>query len=317
MSNVIRGIQWVVQNRKSYGIRIVNLSLGAPSTTSYLDDPLAAAVEIAWHSGLVVVTSAGNNGPRPGTVTTPGHDPYVITVGAVDMSSTRDRRDDVVTPWSSRGQANSLVVKPDVVAPGRKIVSTSVNSSFLSLLYPERIVDGSYFRLSGTSQAAAAVSGVAALVLSANPGMTPNRVKWQLMSTANRLPDFGTDAQGAGYVNAATAIRPGIGAANGQVRPSNVVASVAYPLIKGKWPLRWRDLDYNGGVDSRGIPWVNVMWDNVLWDNVTWDNLLWDNVMWDNVLWDNVLWDNVLWDSVTWDSVTWDNVMWDSIGSLD
>ncbi|MCL5962467.1 MAG: S8 family peptidase [Chloroflexi bacterium] len=313
MSTVIQGIQWAVQNRKKYGIRVINLSLGAPANTSYTMDPLSAAVELAWHAGIVVVSSAGNAGPNARTISTPGHDPYVVTVGATDMNATVSRDDDTLTPFSSRGPTLDGLTKPDVVAPGRKMVSTRVAGSYLDTLYPDRVVNKDYFRLTGTSQAAAAVSGVAALVLSANPGLTPDQVKQQLMASASKLNGYDANAVGAGYVDAARAVNlsPTIG--NQMARPADAFAALVFPLIKGKSNLVWKDLTYHGGVDSRGIPWSNITWDNVAWDNVTWDNVAWDNVAWDNVAWDNVAWDNVAWDNVAWDNVAWDNVAWDNV----
>ncbi|MBI4320380.1 MAG: S8 family serine peptidase [Chloroflexi bacterium] len=308
MSDVIKAIQLAVQNRKKYGIRIINLSLGAPATTSYTRDPLAAAVELAWHAGIVVVTSAGNRGPAAGTISTPGYDPYVVTVGAIDMNATKDRKDDIVASFSSRGPTIDGLPKPDVVAPGRKMVSTRVVGSFLDKLYPDRVVDNYYFRLSGTSQAAAAVSGVAALMLNANKGLVPDQVKQVLMATASKVKGYDANAAGAGYVDAEKAIERKANKKYEQsARPADAFAITVFPLIKGTSPLVWKSLKYNGGVDSRGIPWSNVSWDNVSWDNVTWDNVSWDNVSWDNVSWDNVSWDNVSWDNAAWDNVSWDN----------
>ena len=302
MSTVIQGIQWAVQNRKKYGIRVLNLSLGAPANTSYIMDPLAAAVELAWHAGIVVVSSAGNAGPSARTISTPGHDPFVVTVGATDMNATVSRDDDTVTPFSSRGPTMDGLTKPDVVAPGRKMVSTRVAGSYLDTLYPDRVVNKDYFRLTGTSQAAAAVSGVAALVLSANPGLTPDQVKQQLIASASKLNGYDANAVGAGYVDASRAINASPTTVHQMARPADAFAALVFPLIKGKSELLWKDPRYHGGVDSRGIPWSNITWDNVAWDNIAWDNVAWDNVAWDNVTWDNVAWDNVTWDNVTWDS---------------
>ncbi len=347
-STVIRGIQWAVQNRKAYGIRILNISLGAPATTSYTQDPLAAAVELAWHAGLVVVASAGNGGPAAKTISTPGYDPFVVTVGAVDMNGTQDKKDDIPAFFSSRGPTIDGLAKPDVVAPGRKMVSTRVVGSYLDQLYPDRVVNNYYFRLSGTSQAAAAVSGVAALMLSANPRLTPDQVKQGLMASASKMNGYDANAVGAGHVDASKAVKgesnesrsdgsrsdssrsdesrsdksksersksgkSKLGDQSQSARPADAFALLVLPLIKGNSPLVWKDLKYNGGVDSQGILWKNVTWDNVTWDNVTWDNLAWDNVAWDNVAWDNLAWDNVAWDNVAWDNVAWDNPKWDNV----
>ncbi|HEV8637949.1 MAG TPA: S8 family peptidase, partial [Chloroflexota bacterium] len=178
--SIIKGIQWVVANRKAQNIRVINLSVGATPHTSYKNDPLAAAVELAWFSGVVVVTSAGNDGPTAGTITVPGNDPYVIAVGANNDKYTAALTDDVIPLWSSRGPtAYDGLQKPDVVASGTRIVSLRSPGSYLEQrLGLTRIVDGAYYRLSGTSMAAPAVAGVAALVLAANPALSPNQVKY-------------------------------------------------------------------------------------------------------------------------------------------
>ncbi|MDO8690129.1 MAG: S8 family serine peptidase [Dehalococcoidia bacterium] len=311
-STVIMGIQWAVQNRKAYGIRVINLSLGAPATMSYTQDPLAGAVEFAWHAGIVVVAAAGNNGPAAGTIQAPAYDPYVITVGAMDMSGTADRTDDVLAFFSSRGPTIDGLAKPDVAAPGRKILSTRVPGSTLDMLFPDRIIQNDYLRLSGTSQAAAAVSGVVALMLSANPMMTPDQVKQQLKASASKVTGFDANAVGAGYVNATGAVKFSGAQVSQSARPADSFALAVLPLIKGKAPLVWKDLGYNGGVDSLGRAWSNVAWDNVAWDNIAWDNTAWDNTAWDNTAWDNTAWDNT-----AWDNTSWDNTSWDSAGSLD
>ena len=310
-STVIQGIQWAVLNRKAYGIRVINLSLGAPATTSYTQDPLAGAVEFAWHAGIVVIAAAGNSGPTAGTIQAPAYDPYVITVGAMDLNGTSTRTDDVLAFFSSRGPTIDGLAKPDVAAPGRKILSTRVRGSTLDMLFPDRRVMN-YLRLSGTSQAAAAVSGVVALMLSANPMMTPDQVKQQLMSSASKVAGYDANAVGAGSVNALEAVKYPSRNVRQSARPADSFAVAVLPLIKGKSPLAWKDPGYNRGADSAGTPWSNVTWDNVAWDNVTWDNVAWDNVAWDNVAWDNVAWDNVTWDNIAWGKTAWDNTAWDN-----
>src|SRR5690606_17662424 len=123
ISRVIAGIQWVVENRKNLKIQIINLSLGAPAEKGYRKDPLSQAVEEAWRRGLVVCVAAGNRGPEEGTITTPGINPSVITVGSIDDQRTIPRLDDVMTDHSGRGPTVDELVKPDLVAPGARITS--------------------------------------------------------------------------------------------------------------------------------------------------------------------------------------------------
>ena len=186
ISSVVRGIEWVLAHQATYNIRVLNLSFGAPASTSYRTDPMSAAVEIAWRRGLVVVVAAGNGGPARGTVASPGIDPYAITVGATDDQGTISPRDDTLAPFSSWGSADSNA-KPDLVAPGRRIVSLRVPGSALDRLFADRVVTAStgatYIRMSGTSMATPVVSGAVALLLQRRPSLTPDQVKAILVAS--------------------------------------------------------------------------------------------------------------------------------------
>ena len=211
-SDVIAGIQWVVANRVKYSIRVMNLSLGHPIQQPCAFDPLCLAAENAVAQGVVVVASAGNAGkdaegrPVLGSVSTPGNAPGVITVGALNTWNTVKRDDDTVTTYSSRGPTRyDMLLKPDVVAPGNKIVSLEAAGSYLASTYPALHVAGSgtnaYSMMSGTSMAAAMVSGGAALLLQSTPGLTPRHVKVALQITAEGMPEAGLVAAGTGSVN--------------------------------------------------------------------------------------------------------------------
>jgi len=211
-SDVIAGIQWVVANRTKYAIRVMNLSLGHPIQAPCSFDPLCLAAEDAVAKGLVVVASAGNSGkdaegsPVLGSISTPGNAPGVITVGALNTWATVGRDDDTVASYSSRGPTRyDMMLKPDVVAPGNKIVSLEAAGSYLSRTYPSLHVAGSgtnaYSMMSGTSMAAAMVSGGAALLLQSTPGATPRHVKVALQVTAEFMPEAGLVAGGTGSVN--------------------------------------------------------------------------------------------------------------------
>jgi serine protease AprX len=340
VSSVVRGVEWVLAHRYAYNIRVINLSFGAPTPTSYRTDPMSAAVEIAWRRGLVVVAAAGNSGPARDTVASPGIDPYVVTVGAADDRGTASPRDDTLAAFSSWGTADSNA-KPDLLAPGRRIVSIRVQGSALDSLFPDRVVvahNGStYIRLSGTSMAAPVVSGAIALVLQRRPNLSPDQVKAVLVGTAQ---PFGQDsgvvlpnpAAGSGLLDAfaaaaraptgtappgSTEILPGapviesvaqatrFAPANRGLRPANTFARAMFRVLYGS-PLRWKDPTLGG------ILWGSLTWDSVAWDSVAWDNYDWDSVAWDSIAWDSVAWDSIAWDSVAWDSVAWDSVAWDA-----
>jgi serine protease AprX len=211
-SDVIAGIDWAVANRSKYGIRVINLSLGHAVSEPAAIDPLCRAVARAVQAGVTVVASAGNYGltssgaPVLGGITSPGNSPYAITVGAIDTAATITRADDTVAPYSSKGPtAYDLAVKPDVVAPGTKLVSLESQGSYLAKKYPAWHIAGSgknaYFRLTGTSMSTAVVSGGVALLLDANPYMTPGQIKIALQMGATFMPQAGLVASGAGSVN--------------------------------------------------------------------------------------------------------------------
>jgi serine protease AprX len=211
-SDVIAGIDWAIANRLVYNIRVINLSLGHAVTEPSLTDPLCQAVTRAVQARIVVSVSAGNYGltstgaPVLGGITSPGNAPAALTVGAIDTKGTLDTSDDTVAPYSSRGPARyEIVVKPDVVAPGTRIVSLEAQNSYLGSTYPQYHIAGSgknaYMRLSGSSMSTAVVSGGVALLLNAIPSMNPAQVKMAIQMGARFLPSAGLVGAGAGAVN--------------------------------------------------------------------------------------------------------------------
>jgi len=216
--DVIYGIQFAVDHRSQFGIRVVNLSLSSTVAESYLTDPLNAAVESAWFKGLVVVAAAGNDGTQSDAVSyAPGNDPFVITAGATDDRGTWSRDDDVLAPWSSRGLTQDGVQKPDVLAPGARLVAALAPGSDFTDLCPTCVVGGRYFRVSGTSMSTAVVSGVAALMLEEHPDWSPDQVKGAMVATLDNVPG------GGGKVDAAAALA-GSGVANAGLTPNSLVS---------------------------------------------------------------------------------------------
>jgi serine protease AprX len=192
--DVIYGLQFVVDRRAAYGIRVVNLSLNSSAAMHPGQDPLDAAVEAAWLKGLVVVAAAGNRGDSADAVWyAPANDPYAITVGAVDDRGTTGIDDDVVADWSSRGTTQTGVKKPEILAPGAHLVSALAPGSDFAALCPTCVVSGQYFRVGGTSMAAAVVSGAAAIVIQTNPTWTNNAVKGALMNTFRDVDGAGRE----------------------------------------------------------------------------------------------------------------------------
>ena len=308
-------MQWVLAHRADYNIRVVNLSAGGPATASYRDDPLATAAEVLVFAGITVVVSAGNEGPRVRTITSPGTDPYVVTVGGIDDSGTATTDDDALASWSSRGVTPvDGLAKPDLVAPGRKIVSLRSPGSTLDQELPDRLVAGldplapAYLRLSGTSMAAPIVAGVVALMLERSPTLTPEQVKARLKGTATALSYGSPETTGSGLVSASAALAASdqtVGVAADPV--SAGFASEMYPLVYGQ-PITWRDLAFNGGMDSNGVAWSQVSWSNIEWDAITWQNVDWEAFNWASVSWQDISWEGITWEGITWEDISWEVV---------
>ncbi len=214
--DIVRAIQWVVDNRQKYKIRILNLSFAQLPRWPYWEDPVNQAVMKAWQEGIAVVAAAGNEGPDPMTIGSPGNLPYVITVGAVTDSWTpQTRNDDYVPDFSSQGPTPSGHIKPDVVALGGHITGLIRPQSALSVEQPEDILKTGEFVSTGSSQASALVSGILAILLQLEPDLTPDDLKCKLISSAepaiNRdgLLAYSPFQQGYGYVNTIRAITLG------------------------------------------------------------------------------------------------------------
>ena len=304
VSTILRGLQWVLANRATYSIKVVNMSFGATPLGTYKTDLLATAAEVLNFAGMTVVVSAGNGGPGAATITTPATDPYVVTVGAVDDNATPLLADDLMASFSGRGRtAFDDLVKPDVVAPGRRMVSLRVPGSTLDTLYPDRQVtalgatEPAYFRLSGTSMAAPIVSGVVALMYERNSSLSPAQMRKRLKTTATPLAYGTTLDRGAGMVNAlAAAASVDTSKDYAQDRVTDAFAKDMRQFIQGQ-PLIWRDLQYNGGVDSSGATWEAVTWETIKWDGITWENLMWEGFTWEGVSWEGVSWEAVTWET--------------------
>jgi serine protease AprX len=197
----------------------------------------------------------------------PANDPYVITVGATDDQGTVSTADDVLAGFSSYGVTQDGFRKPDFVAPGRHIITTLAGNSFFALNYPGFMVGTQYIQLSGTSVAAASVSGVAALYVESNPTVRPGQLKGVLLATANQLSFAGS---GAGYPDAARAIAyiGLVGNANHGLDPNNYL-KVLYMAA-------------NNLVTMPIVSWDSVSWDSVSWGSVSWDSVSWNAVSWSN-----------------------------------
>ncbi len=339
-SQVIAAIETAIRLKNTYNIRILNLSLGRGVYESYTLDPLCKAVEQAWAAGIVVVVAAGNEGRNNsigthgyGTITAPGNDPYVITVGAMNTMGTADRTDDVPTSYSSKGPTLwDHVIKPDLMAPGNLTISLYAANETLARQLPNNPVPNSaytkngngnhsdtYFYLSGTSMAAPMVSGAAALLLEKQPSLTPDQVKGRLMKTAFKNliraavatdtttgQTFNLQADiftvGAGYLDIQAALAgtdlvpPGLGSA---LSPTVTLDRTGNVVLVQNWPslLGTRSPVWGAGP---------VFGDSVLWGlNLSGQSILWgtSTVGGESILWgtnatsaSSILWGtSVLW----------------------
>jgi serine protease AprX len=340
VSQMIAGIDWIVQHAHDPGmnIRVLNLSLGTSSTQYYANDPLAQAAENAWRHGIVVVVAAGNDNTTNNSVADPATDPYVIAVGAEDPVGTIASNDDTVPTFSQRGTGNR---HPDLVAPGVSIMGLLSPGSMLATQFPNGIIGGRFFRGSGTSQAAALTSGAVADLLSLNPNLTPDQVKKALTSSTSRISVNNPNYVGAGLLNLAAAanVRPSTQAqsfppANGsgsleQARGDNHVTAAGVTLtgeqdiFGSPWvpsvmvPQEQNLSAWNGGVYNgvtwSGNTWTGVTWSGVTWSGVTWSGVTWSGVTWSGVTWSGVTWSGATWSSVTWSGATWSGATWSSV----
>jgi serine protease AprX len=361
IGSVIAAMNWIATNAATYNIRVVNLSIGARITESYWTDPLTLAAKRLTDKGITVVTAAGNFGKAQdgkqqyGSITAPGNAPWVLTVGASSTQGTTTRGDDLLADYSSAGPTKfDYLAKPDLVAPGTGTVSLSAPGSLLFSLKATALLGSflqpkSYLSLSGTSMAAPVVSGTIALMLQANPSLTPNLIKAILQYTAQPYAGYKPLQQGAGFLNALGAVR--------LARFYQANAAGSKMPVQASWGqhIIWGNHLISGGyLNPRGNAWANsTIWgavkatmsdDNIVWgtladdlDNIVWgtndadgDNIVWgtmadDNIVWGTMAEDNIVWgtsiadDNIVWgtdcgggdcDNIVWGTHDEDNIVW-------
>jgi serine protease AprX len=338
-SEVINAIQAAISLKDRYNIRVINLSLGRPVYESYTQDPLCQAVEQAWQAGIVVVVAAGNEGRNNsasnqgyGTITAPGNDPYVITVGAMKPMGTATRADDLIASYSSKGPTlYDHVVKPDIVAPGNKVISLLAStSSTLYTQYPGNAIAQSYYEddsyqwshnnynnnstpsyymLSGTSMATPVVSGTVALMLQQNPQLTPDQVKARLMKTAYktfpRYSSYTDPSTHLTYTDQYDIFTIGAGYLDIQAALSN---NDPAPAAVGKAMSPTVALDASGNL--RLVTNSSVLWgDSVLWGtSVVWGTSVLSGT---KVAGTSICWGSSLDQTVGIESILWGNsVLW-------
>src|SRR4051795_8967397 len=350
VSQVIAAIDWVTQHANDPGmnIRVLNLSYGTDSTQSPALDPLAYAVENAWRAGIVVVVASGNDGTTRTQLASPAVDPLVIAVGADDPNGTDQVGDDSVPPFAQRG---TLTRHVDVIAPGVHILGLRDPGGSIDLANPGARVGSRFLRGSGTSQAAAVVSGLAALYLQKYPAATPDQVKKALMTNATApsyvkqvftglgVPDVNkaigaplpsltaatqaaTGATGTGTLEGARGsshVSDGYAALTGEVdifgTPWNGSTWAAASAARTAWSGGgWRGSDWTTSSWSTAGSWDAGLWAGTDWSSHAWSSHAWSSHAWSGAGWDSHAWSDSAWQSNAWSSAAWSGGAWSTAG---
>ena len=327
VTQVIAGIDWVVEHAKDPGlnIKVISLAYGTDSVQSSSVDPLAFAVENAVRHGIVVIASGGNDGEAAKTLANPAYDPHVLAVGAMDSAGTVGTADDTVPSWSTRG---TLVRHVDVVAPGVSVLGLRVPGGVADSEHPDARVGERFARASGTSQGAAVAAGQAALILQKYPSLRPDQVKQLMMTTANSisstLPIFG----GSGLVdvrkvlanpldslltNVGGLLDSTLGLTWGSGTGSLEKARGTFHVGSGTSELRG-EVDIFGQ-EWRGYTWARQASGGYAWDRGSWHGKrmsgdAWLNGAWPTVTWSSADWTGISWTSDAWTARTWQDGTW-------
>jgi serine protease AprX len=296
-SDVIAGVEWLYQNRVQYNIRVVNLSLHSTTPSNFTKDPLDKAVEKLWFAGVTVVVASGNYGNADGpsgVPFAPGNDPFVITVGAVDLEGMANARKHDIADWSAYGYTKDGFRKPEIAAAGRFVIGPVPMNATLPAERPEHVVGPGYMRLSGTSFAAPIVAGAAAQILARHPAWTPDQVKGALMAKARFIPEAPTGSAGVGELNAQR---------SADVRnPGNPNLALNRFIIAGT--------SASGGAPVfDAVSWTDVAKHSVSWDDASWSDASWSDASWSDVSWTDVSWSDASWSDASWSDVSWSDVL--------
>ncbi len=272
-SDVVAGLQWVYNNRDTYNIKVANLSLNSTVPETYHTSALDAALEVLWFNKIVVVVSSGNDGKEK--LYPPANDPFVIVVGSTDTKNTADIGDDKLSNFSVYGMTADGFNKPDLVAPGQDIVSLLAgDDTNLKKVLPLNSILGyanKYFKMSGTSMASAVISGAVALLLEADPRLTPDQVKYRLLSTSRPFAaNNSTCATGSGYLDIYAAVN------SRSTQSANTGLQASQLLSSGSNPITW------GSVSWNSVSWNSVSWNSVSWNSVSWNSVSWNSVSWNS-----------------------------------
>ncbi len=303
VSQVIAGIDWVIENAAALNIRVLNLSYSSGSTLGYRTDPLSFAVERAWKAGIVVVVAAGNDGRNEFELGMPAQNPYVIAVAGAEPRNKKWK----VPSWATSGDGTR---NPDLAAPGTSIVSLRAPGSTVDVNHPSGYVSTHLFKGTGSSQAAAVVSGAAALLLSARPGLSADQVKALLIGAADSSEITPRDARKSGN----GLLR--VGAAHAAAAPNAVQTWPAadgtgsLDAARGGQHIVIGDREVRGEVTVLGTPWEGARWLGARWLEGSWDGARWLDGSWMGARWLGASWTGARWLGDSWTGARWLGARW-------
>ena len=302
ISQVIAGVDWVVEHADELDIRVLNLSYTSRSPLDYESDPLTFALERAWNAGLVVVVAAGNDGWGARGLASPANDPYVIAAGAVEAVGDHDF---VVPSWASSGNG---LRNPDVAAPGAHIDSLRVPASRVDQEHPEGFVSDTLFRGSGSSQAAAVVSGAAALLLDARPNLTNNQVKALLKRETQRPSPGAAALTGAGVIQLDDIYR--LRARPGIQTFAPALGDGSLEAARGGQHVVYNGNVISGEITALGTSWTGTSWTGDRWTSGTWNGTSWTGGTWMGTSWTGTSWTGTSWTGTSWTGTSWTGTSW-------
>jgi serine protease AprX len=292
-SDVIAAAEWIYKNHEALNIRVANFSLHSGAINHFWLDPLNVAVEKLWFSGVVVVAAAGNYGVAggpSGVRHAPGSDPFVITVGSIDIGGTAGIGNDTRPSFSAYGRTPDGFWKPEICAPGRYMVGAIPMGSTLAAEKAANIKSPGWIELSGTSFAAPVISGLAAQILARSPGLTADQVKGNVMRRSRAVPQAEAMSCGVGQINGTRSAL-----FDGAANPNKALSAFVKMAADGSGPV------------FDAVSWTDVSWSDVSWDAVSWSDVSWSDVSWDAVSWSDVSWTDVSWSDVSWTDVSWED----------
>ncbi|MFL5955121.1 MAG: S8 family serine peptidase [Gaiellaceae bacterium] len=302
-TDIINACQWILDNKAKYNIRVANFSLHSGYATNFYLDPLDRAVEKLWFNGVVVVAAAGNYGisttQASGVKYSPGNDPFVITVGAIDLGGSMRSNDDASAPWSAWGYTYDGFFKPEVSAPGRYMVGPVPPGASLTVQKAANMVGTDRIQLSGTSFAAPIIAGTVADMLARHPDWNPDQVKGALMQTARAVRVGNPKSAGLGEVTATRAV-------TAKVTPNPNLGLERFVTRGG-----------DGSMSFDAMSWSDAARASMSWNSMSWADQSWSDQSWSDQAWAAMSWADMSWSDMSWADMSWADMSWADLSQED